>query len=68
MKFQIDKILTCAVKDANGITLSEWTKNPCPLLDFCNYRSAICRVREPDETCYWYRYFENLIKENNKEA
>ena len=64
MKFQIDKILTCTVKDADGKVLSEWT--PCPLLDFCNCKTAVCRVREPDETCYWYRYFEKLIMEKDK--
>lgn len=34
----------------------------CPLFNFC--KTAICRIKEPDETCYWYKYFKNIIKKN----
>ena len=35
----------------------------CPLFEFCNCKTAVCRVLLPDESCYWYRYFEKLIEE-----
>ena len=38
--------------------------NQCPLFNFCNCKTAMCRVALPDETCYWYRYFKKLIEEN----
>ena len=38
----------------------------CPLFEFCNCKTAMCRVYEPDESCYWYRYFEKLIKLKEK--
>lgn len=34
----------------------------CPLFSFCNCKTAICRAKEPDESCYWYRYFKDRIK------
>ena len=34
----------------------------CPLFDWCPCKTAMCRVCEPDETCYWYRYFKKLIE------
>ena len=33
----------------------------CPLFSFCNCKTAICKVVLPDESCYWYRYFKELI-------
>lgn len=39
----------------------------CPLFEWCPSTSAVCRVRLPDEGCYWYRWFRQLIKENDKE-
>ena len=66
-RFQVDKIISCAIKDARtGETLSEWTVTCCPLFEFCNCKTAACRVQLPDETCYWYRYFKNLIEENER--
>lgn len=40
----------------------------CLLFDDCDFKTAACRVQEPDESCYWYRYFKRLIeqKEENK--
>lgn len=38
----------------------------CLLFEFCNCKTAMCRVYEPDESCYWYRYFEKLIKLKEK--
>ena len=38
----------------------------CPLFDFCDSITATCRVKEPDEDCYYYRYFKKLIQLNEK--
>ena len=38
----------------------------CPLFDFCNCKTAACRAMEPDEGCYWYKYFKKLILKNEK--
>lgn len=38
----------------------------CPLFSFCNCKTAMCRVVLPDESCYQYRYFKQLIKENQE--
>lgn len=66
-RFQVDKIISCAIKDAKtGETLSEWQLESCPLFDFCNYKTAVCKTMLPDESCYWYRYFKDLIEKNNK--
>ena len=40
---------------------------PCPFVEFCICRTATCRVREPDEGCYLYRYFKDLIERREKE-
>lgn len=34
----------------------------CPLFNFCNCKTAVCRIKELDESCYWYRYFKDRIK------
>ena len=39
----------------------------CPLFEFCNCKTAYCLVALPDESCYWYRWFQKLIEKNNKE-
>lgn len=39
----------------------------CPLFDFCDSITAVCRVSEPDEGCYYYRYFRDLIQRKEKE-
>ena len=41
-------------------------RGKCPLFDLCNCKTAICRIRRPDEFCYWYRYFKKLIEENKE--
>lgn len=38
----------------------------CPLFDFCDSITATCRVKEPDEGCYYYRYFKDLIQRNEE--
>lgn len=38
----------------------------CPLFSFCNCKTAMCQVVLPDESCYWYRYFKQLIKEKQE--
>ena len=63
-RFRVDKIINCVVKDAKtGETLSELQFDKCPLFDFCNCKTAMCRAVLPDESCYWYRYFKQLIEE-----
>lgn len=37
----------------------------CTFFSWCPYKTAICLVRMPDEGCYLYRSFEEIIKENN---
>lgn len=37
----------------------------CELFSICNCKTAMCRVTLPDEDCYWYRYFKQLIKKNH---
>lgn len=39
----------------------------CKLFHICNCKTAVCRVREPDETCYYYRYFKNFYLTNEKD-
>lgn len=39
----------------------------CPLFKWCPSISAACRVYLPDEGCYWYRWFKQLIEEDDKE-
>lgn len=66
-RFQVDKILSCSIKDARtGETLSEWKFSTCPMFDTCNCKTAMCRAVLPDESCYWYRYFKKLIEENER--
>ena len=38
----------------------------CELFNFCNCKTAMCRVSGPDESCYWYRYFKKLIEESER--
>ena len=38
----------------------------CELFNFCNCKTAMCRAVLPDESCYWYRYFKNLIEKNER--
>lgn len=39
----------------------------CELFESCNCKTAMCRAVGPDESCYWYRYFKNIIEENKNE-
>ena len=39
----------------------------CPLFNFCDSITATCRVKEPDEGCYYYRYFRDLIQRKEKQ-
>lgn len=66
-RFRVDRILSCAIKDARTKeTLLEWKFGACPMFDICNCKTAMCRAVLPDESCYWYRYFKKLIEENEK--
>lgn len=38
----------------------------CPMFYTCLCKTAMCRVKLPDESCYWYRYFKQLIKEQEE--
>ena len=38
----------------------------CKLYPICNYKTAICKIKEPDGSCYYYRYFNNLILNENQ--
>lgn len=38
----------------------------CVLFPICNCKTAMCRAISPDESCFYYRYFKKLIKENKK--
>ena len=38
----------------------------CFLFSICNCKTAMCRVVLPDDSCYWYRYFKEIIKNNEK--
>lgn len=42
-------------------------KQACKLFEFCNCKTAMCRAYPPDESCYYYRYFKKIIKENKNE-
>ena len=50
------------------ITEQYYERQPhCELLSICNYKTGVCNSMEPDEGCYYYRYFKKLIeKENDK--
>ena len=50
----------------DGQKVAHITSPKCPLFSFCNCKTAMCRVAEPDESCYWYRYFKKLIEENER--
>lgn len=39
----------------------------CPLFSICNNKTAVCAVRLPDESCWYYRYFKKLIKEDEND-
>lgn len=38
----------------------------CILFNICNYKTAVCRVCPPDESCYYYRYFKKIIERTEK--
>ena len=42
--------------------ITNMTIDPCPLVDWCPSKTAPCNVMPPDEGCYWYRYFRDLIE------
>lgn len=37
----------------------------CMLVNNCNYKTATCRVCEPDDGCYPYRYIKKIIEKEN---
>ena len=47
-------------KDRYNIT--DIVIDPCPLVAWCPSKTAPCNVMPPDDGCYWYRYFKDLIK------
>jgi hypothetical protein len=65
---EINKILSATLSDAEtGEIIFDMPMAKCPLFDFCNCRTAMCRAVLPDDSCYWYRYFKALIKEREEE-
>jgi hypothetical protein len=62
MKYRIEKVNSISAYDKlTGDKMFSITADKCPLFEFCNCKTAACRVQLPDESCYWYRYFKNLI-------
>ena len=53
-------------KDSGEVILHCDVKK-CELFDICNCKTAACRVMPPDDSCYWYRYFKQLIKDREEE-
>lgn len=39
----------------------------CPWYDMCIYKTAVCRVRYPDEGCVLYRWFKEFISKEENE-
>ena len=39
----------------------------CKLMRGCQYATAVCRVEEPDDGCYVYRYIKSIIDKENME-
>ena len=64
MKYRIEKVNSISTYDklTGDKIFSITIDNKCPLFEFCNCKTAACRVQLPDESCYWYRYFKNLIE------
>ena len=50
----------------DGRLWGEISSPKCELFEFCNCKTAACRSQEPDESCYWYRYFKKLIEKEGK--
>ena len=68
--YKTNKIRNVKVYNAETKELISTINNPlpvCPLFEFCNCRTATCKVVLPDDSCYWYRYFKTLIKEREEE-
>ena len=75
----IKEIKSIKIYDIDGnivgeINPSEFTSLPtmeeekkeeelCVLFPICNCKTAMCRAMPPDESCYYYRYFKEIIKE-----
>lgn len=36
----------------------------CKLIDICNCKTGVCNSLLPNDGCPYYRYFKNLIEEN----
>ena len=43
--------------------LNNEKSKPCILFPKCPYLTAVCRVALPDDGCYVYRWFKQLILE-----
>ena len=40
----------------------------CPLMERCNAKSGVCWSELPDDTCYYYRWFKEIIRQREAEA
>lgn len=58
-----DFLKLCADEDVGDFDLSVPEPKPCPMIKSCQCKTAMCNVVLPDESCYWYRWFKNRIKE-----
>lgn len=47
--------------------MDNYNSTPCPLLNICQCKTAVCRIELPDEGCYWYRWFKKRIEEVEKD-
>ena len=48
---------------SDGDSISVTLVDKCPLFKCCNMKTAVCRIKEPDSSCWYYRYFKKLINE-----
>ena len=62
---RINKILSATLYNKEtGEVIGTYNAPPCEMFESCGCKTAACRVCPPDESCYWYRYFKKIIKEN----
>ena len=65
---KIGKVLSCTayLKDTGEVLFSMDYSKRCPLFNYCNCKTAMRRTALPDESCYWYRYFKELIEKRER--
>ena len=65
-RIKIDRVVNFSIVDKTSgeVLITSENNTKCPMFESCNCKTAMCRVRLPDESCYWYRYFKQLIEKN----